>query len=127
MNESKRELIRRDLKANLEEIIFRKLLKKGRVHGYELMSEISREYGILLGPSTVYPFLNGLEEKGYVISKREYPDDGKPKRIYYPVQTKTAERLKEIVSIKNQNRKIMNRLAIESLDIQLPESPSARV
>jgi len=128
MNESKKELIRKDLKSNLEEIFLRKLLKKGRVHGYKLMDEIRREYGILFGPSTIYPFLNGLEEKGYVTSKREYPENGKPpRRVYYPAQNKTAKRLKEIVDIKNQNRKIMNRLAVESLNVQLPESPSMRV
>ena len=37
--------------------------------GYELMSEIKRLTGMVLGPGLIYPFLHILEEEGYIAGK----------------------------------------------------------
>jgi len=124
--ETKKQLIRKDLKANLEEIFLRKVLE-GPTHGYGVINDIRKGFGILFSPSQIYPFLNSLEEKGYVVSRREYPDGGKPKRVYYPVPSKTAERLKEIVEIKNHNRRTINGTSKGFLSVQLPEHPVIEV
>ncbi len=117
---TERQIIRKDLKANMEEIFLRNILR-GPVHGYKLIIELKQDYGIPFGPSEVYPLLHELEEKGYVSSRREYPDNDRPRRVYYSVPVKTAGRLKKIIDIKNQNRRAINRKSNESLTVQLCE------
>jgi len=54
------------LVKSLLELILLRLLNSGDKHGYLLITEIRRNYGVYFGPSTVYPLLLGLERDGYV-------------------------------------------------------------
>lgn len=42
------------------------LISKGPVHGYEISKEIKRLTGRRLKPATLYPFLNRLEQQGFL-------------------------------------------------------------
>ncbi len=123
--ETIKQLVRKDLKANMEEIFLRNILKEP-THGYKLLTDFREKYGVLFSPSEIYPLLHTLEEKGYVSSKKGHLDNEKPRRVYHAVPFKTSRRLKEIITIKNLNRMIMNRIPTRSLSVRLPELPDMR-
>lgn len=56
------------LTKGLIDTIVLQFLKNEPMHGYQIITKIRRNFGVYLGPSTVYPMLNGLEKKGYIKS-----------------------------------------------------------
>ena len=68
------------------------LLKRGPVHGYELMKELERELG-KVSTSQVYPFLNELERKGYV----KVEERGARDKKVYSLTNKGRELVKELL------------------------------
>ena len=52
-----------DLTKGLLDIIVLQMLRNEPMHGYQIISVIRKNYGVYLGPSTVYPRLNLLEKK----------------------------------------------------------------
>ena len=56
-------------------------LDKEPAYGYQLIAKIRKDFGIYLGPSTVYPFLDQLEKKRYVKSAWDMAGD-RPRKIY---------------------------------------------
>ena len=42
------------------------------LHGYAILKAVKKKFGILLGPSTLYPELKKLEKKGLIASNWEY-------------------------------------------------------
>jgi DNA-binding PadR family transcriptional regulator len=51
------------------------------MHGYQLITTIRKRFGVYLGPSTIYPLLGTLEEKGYIKSKWNM-DNERPRKVY---------------------------------------------
>ncbi len=45
------------------------LISKGPTYGYEIIKEIKRLTGRRLKPATLYPFLNRLEDEGFLVSE----------------------------------------------------------
>ena len=45
------------------------LLSQEPMHGYQLIIKIRKTFGVSFGASTVYPFLERLEKKGYLKSE----------------------------------------------------------
>jgi DNA-binding PadR family transcriptional regulator len=69
------------LTKGLLEMIIMQFLNQQPMHGYQIITKIRRCFGIYVGPSTVYPLLSALEEKGRV--KSEWQMDGdRPKKVY---------------------------------------------
>ena len=66
--------------GNIDHIMLSQLEGKPS-HGYGLITSIREEYQVYLGPSTVYPSLNWLEEHGLLRSHWDL-GKGKPKKIY---------------------------------------------
>ena len=66
-------------------IILKYLKEQGKVSGYDLISQINQDYGILLSSGTIYGKLYALERKGLI--KGEW---GERKREF--VLTKKGER-----------------------------------
>jgi DNA-binding PadR family transcriptional regulator len=120
---TKKQLLRRELKSEIEEYSLKLCISKGSLHGYGLIDQIKKSFGVLFSPSEIYPVLWNLEKNGYLASKREFTDSGRARRAYYPVPVKTVRRLKEIVAIKNQNRKKLNDVSSGIFGVQLAESP----
>jgi DNA-binding PadR family transcriptional regulator len=51
------------------------------MHGYMIMTQIRRSFGICVGASSVYPVLTTLEESGYVESEWKISNQ-RPKKVY---------------------------------------------
>ncbi len=113
---SRKKTNRRDVKNNLEEIILR-MSTSGPVYGYNLIKHIKKTFGVSLCQSQVYPCLWDLNEKGYLSSDVEQ-HDGKERKVYHAVSTRTVERLKEIRDVKNQNRRKINDLSSDIFNVQ---------
>ena len=67
-------------KGLLDMIILQHLQKKG-MHGYQLITNIRKDYGVYFGPSTIYPLLGQLEKKGHVQSVWDMTSE-RPRRVY---------------------------------------------
>ena len=79
MNEAK-EIQARLTKCMLELVVLQ-LLNERTMHGYEVIKQVRREYGVYFGPSTIYPLLNALEKKKLI--KGEWKmHQGRPRKIY---------------------------------------------
>ena len=68
------------VKGNLEEIILN-MLKKQSLHGYSIIMQIRKRYGVYLGPSTIYPLLCSLQRRGIVKSEWNM-NSARPKKMY---------------------------------------------
>jgi PadR family transcriptional regulator, regulatory protein PadR len=80
MKTPKREIQTKLAKGLLDTILL-ELLKKEGMHGYQLITEIRKGFGINFGPSTIYPLLGSLEKKGYVESSWNMNFE-RPRKIY---------------------------------------------
>lgn len=76
------------------------LLSRGPRHGYELIKELKRITGHKLKPSRVYPFLHGLEEEGFAVSK--WVEDGGRRIRYYSLTTKGKKLLRRVRDFFNE-------------------------
>jgi DNA-binding PadR family transcriptional regulator len=67
-------------KGLLDTIILEQLQKES-LHGYQLIINIRKSFGVYFGPSTVYPLLGQLEKKGYLQSAWNMSSD-RPRKEY---------------------------------------------
>lgn len=72
--------VRIKLTKGLLELIILSLLNAKPTHGYQLISDIRKTFGVYFGPSTIYPLLNALEKGGYV--KSEWSMIERPRKVY---------------------------------------------
>jgi DNA-binding PadR family transcriptional regulator len=70
------------LMRGLLDLVILQFLKAEPMHGYSIITGIRRNFGVYFGPSTIYPLLGVLEEKGYVKSKWDLNND-RPRKVYY--------------------------------------------
>jgi DNA-binding PadR family transcriptional regulator len=56
------------LTKGLLDTIILEQLQKQTLHGYQLITNIKKGFGVNFGPSTIYPLLGQLEKKGYIQS-----------------------------------------------------------
>ena len=73
--------IDKQLTRGLLDIIVLELLRSEPMHGYKIITSIRRNFGAYFGPSTIYPFLNELQEKGYITSQWNTHHD-RPRKVY---------------------------------------------
>ena len=57
------------LTKGLLDMIVLQILDQEPMHGYQLIGKIRKNFGVTFGASTVYPFLDRLEKKGYLKSE----------------------------------------------------------
>jgi len=69
------------LMKGLLDLIILNLLKSKPMHGYQIITCIRKNFGVYFGPSTIYPLLNSLEEKGYIRSEWDLSRD-RPRKVY---------------------------------------------
>jgi PadR family transcriptional regulator PadR len=65
----------------LLELIILQMLSAQPVHGYEVISNIRKSYGVYFGPSTIYPLLSTLEKKKHVKSQWDMTKE-RPRKVY---------------------------------------------
>ena len=69
------------LTKGLLDLIVLQFLDSVPMHGYQIITKIRKNFGIYFGPSTVYPLLASLEEKGHVQSHWNMKNE-RPRKIY---------------------------------------------
>lgn len=69
------------LMKGLLDLIVLQFLNTEPMHGYKMIKEIRKHFGVYFGPSTIYPLLNKLEEKGYVESDWDMESE-RPRKVY---------------------------------------------
>jgi PadR family transcriptional regulator PadR len=57
------------------------LLKENSLHGYGVITNIRKNFGVYFGPSTIYPLLGELEKKGTIKSEWDLTHD-RPRKVY---------------------------------------------
>jgi PadR family transcriptional regulator PadR len=73
--------VEKQLTKGLLDIVVLGFLRSESMHGYKLITIIRRNFGVYFGPSTIYPYLNDLEKKGYIKSQWDINDDH-PRKVY---------------------------------------------
>ena len=73
--------IQTKLTKGLLDMIILQYLEKESMHGYQVITQIRKGYGVYFGPSTIYPLLGTLEKKGYVKSTWNM-NSQRPRKIY---------------------------------------------
>lgn len=73
--------IQMKLMRGLLDFVILNFLKGQPMHGYQIISTLRKNFGVYFGPSTIYPLLALLEEKGYVKSKWDLEND-RPRKVY---------------------------------------------
>ena len=69
------------LTKGLLDLIILQFVSTQPMHGYQIIIKIRKNFGVYLGPSTVYPLLNTLEKKGFVKSEWNMNAE-RPRKIY---------------------------------------------
>jgi PadR family transcriptional regulator, regulatory protein PadR len=67
MNNDHKE-VQTKLTKGLLDMIVLQYLNHNDMHGYQVITQIRKDYGIYFGPSTIYPLLGLLEKKGSIQS-----------------------------------------------------------
>ncbi|NIO44643.1 MAG: hypothetical protein GTN36_03775 [Candidatus Aenigmarchaeota archaeon] len=126
---TRRQEIRNHLRSHLEEyILISTLSEENGVHGYGLISEIKKRFGILFSASEIYPQLNKLEENNILKSNIVHQNNGKPpRRVYRPIPIRTLRYLKQKIGAKNYTTMGMNKKSAEIFNIGLVELPPMAV
>ena len=81
MNSRKLREIQTKLMRGLLDFVVLQFLNGHPMHGYQIISDIRKNFGVYFGPSTIYPLLSALEEKGYVKSHWDLEND-RPRKVY---------------------------------------------
>ena len=81
MNSQEIKKIGKQLTKGVLDLVVLGYLRSEPMHGYKIITSIRRNFGIYFGPSTIYPFLNDLEEKGYIRSQWDLQSD-RPRKVY---------------------------------------------
>ena len=69
------------LVRGLLDVVVMEFLKTRPMHGYQVITNLRKQFGVYFGPSTVYPLLSAMEEKGYIKSRWDLEHD-RPRKVY---------------------------------------------
>ena len=69
------------LVRGLLDVVVLQLLRAHPMHGYQIIMSLRKNFGVYFGPSTIYPLLCLLEEKGYIKSEWNLESD-RPRKVY---------------------------------------------
>ena len=69
------------LMRGLLDLVILQFLKVNPMHGYSIITSIRKNFGVYFGPSTIYPLLGVLEDKGYIKSAWDLNND-RPRKVY---------------------------------------------
>ncbi|HII61234.1 PadR family transcriptional regulator [Pyrococcus horikoshii] len=92
-------------KGHLKLLIL-KLLEENPLHGYGIMSELEKTFGIKVSPGAIYPILSSLRKSGLIEVARE----GKREKKLYRITEKGEEYLKKHEDEVEEALEIANKL-----------------
>jgi len=73
--------VQNKLMKRLLDLVILQFLNANPMHGYQIISSIRKNFSVYFGPSTIYPLLNSLEEKGYIKSQWDLSNE-RPRKVY---------------------------------------------
>ena len=80
MRQEFRELQNKLVRGLLDCVVLQ-FLSKSPMHGYKIITSLRKNFGVYFGPSTIYPLLCTLEEKGHIKSHWDLTN-GRPRKVY---------------------------------------------
>jgi DNA-binding PadR family transcriptional regulator len=95
MNPTNQKQIHSKLAKGLLDMIILQYLEKEPLHGYQIITNIRKNFGVYFGPSTVYPLLGQLEKKGIVESAWNMTSERPRKEYKLTAQGKSLLNLTE--------------------------------
>lgn len=101
--------IQTKLMRGLLDFVILQFLKGQPMHGYQIISSLRKNFGVYFGPSTIYPLLSVLEEKGYIKSHWDLEKD-RPRKVYDLTPQGTDMLNSTEVSLNHIYRKLTNGL-----------------
>jgi len=69
------------LMRGLLDLVVLQFLRAQPMHGYQIITNLRKQFGVYFGPSTIYPLLSVLEENGYIKSRWDLEND-RPRKVY---------------------------------------------
>jgi PadR family transcriptional regulator PadR len=78
------------LVKGLLDFIILQILNTQPMHGYQIITQIRKSFGVYFGPSTIYPLLCSIEKKGCISSEWNM-ESQRPRKIYSLTKTGHAE------------------------------------
>jgi len=69
------------LMRGLLDLVVMQFLKAQPMHGYQIIANLRKQFGVYFGPSTIYPLLSVMEENGYIKSRWDLEND-RPRKVY---------------------------------------------
>ncbi len=125
-NTQKMRKVQIKLMRGLLDLVILQFLKVNPMHGYQVITRIRKNFGVYFGPSTVYPLLGELEEKGYIKSQWDLNNE-RPRKVYslthdgQSLLNGTEESLNHICRrLANIG---LNRLSFSSKNNGIPKNP----
>jgi DNA-binding PadR family transcriptional regulator len=73
--------IQTKITKSLLDMIILQLIDQQAMHGYQIITKTRKTFGIHFGPSTIYPLLSNLEQKGHLTSTWNTTTE-KPRKIF---------------------------------------------
>ncbi len=73
--------IQTKLMKGLLDLVVLQFLNRRPMHGYKIITDLRKNFGVYFGPSTIYPLLSDLEEKGYIKSIWDVENE-RPRKVY---------------------------------------------
>ncbi len=117
MNTKNNQQTQTKLTKGLLDMIILQYLEKQNMHGYQIITNIRKNYGVYFGPSTIYPLLGQLEKKGQVSSVWDMTSD-RPRKVY----TLTEQGKNTLKFTENSLLMICQKISPElTVKVQMPE------
>ncbi len=69
------------LMRGLLDLVVLQFLRAHPMHGYQVITNLRKQFGVYFGPSTIYPLLSVMEENGYIKSHWDLEND-RPRKVY---------------------------------------------
>jgi len=69
------------LMRGLLDLVVLQFLRAHPMHGYQVIASLRKNFGVYFGPSTIYPLLSLLEQRGYITSQWDLEND-RPRKVY---------------------------------------------
>ncbi len=69
------------LMRGLLDLVVMQFLRAHPMHGYQIITNLRKQFGVYFGPSTIYPMLSLMEENGYIKSHWDLEND-RPRKVY---------------------------------------------
>jgi len=109
------------LMKGLLDLIILQFLSTQPMHGYQIITKIRKSFGVYFGPSTIYPLLGALENKGFVHSEWNMASE-RPRKVY-----KLTNEGQSLLNFTEDSLNLICRKISASTNADVTVEPSNRV